>query len=256
MIYEIVEAPKSELATEEALRAALAQHKPEFTVENIESDESIWTVRLAADDDKPDFLKKKDDAPDEAADDAEDSADDSADEAEEGESDEGKGDEKGDKKHGDPVAEVKKVIDQLTTLFTDLGGKVDELQSAHDDKAQKLKDIQDTVGDEAGPGAGAPPGLEDIGPTPGKPAPGAPPMPSPGMDKRKPGVPGVPGGGLPAFTNYQVATHPGVDASGKRISLVAAANAMETDPDFEEYEVVGMTENADGTFSAKLKLKS
>lgn len=267
MIYEIVTVPKSDIATEEALRAALAEHKVGFAVENIKSDDSLWTVRLAADDDKPDFLKKKDEAPDESADSAEDATDDSADEAEEGEdgekSDKGEG-EKGDKK-GDPVKEVKTVIDQLTQLFTDLGGKVEELQSAHDEKAQKLKDIGDTVGGEGGPGGleGGPEGVEgmppagglpeDVGPTPGKPAgPPRPPMPSKGLDRRKPGLPA----GLPAFTNYQVATHPGVDDKGEKISLTAAAVEMEADPEFSNYEVVGMTENADGTFSAKLKLRS
>lgn len=261
MVYEIVTAPKSDVPTEEKLREALAQHKAGFTVENIDSDETTWTVRLA---ETPDFLKKKDDA-DDAPSESDESTEPDGDEETDDTDDDGDGDsdggddkgEKGDKKKGDPVAEVKAVIDQLTTLFTDLGGKVQDLQTAHDEKAQKLKDIGDTVGGEGGPGGGlegGPEGLGDVGPVPGGPKP---PMPSgKGLDGRKPGVPGPPGGGLPAFTNYQVATHPGVDDKGEKISLTAAAVEMESDPEFVNYEVVGMTENADGTFSAKLKLKA
>lgn len=253
MIYEIVSAPKSDLPTEEAVRAALAKEKPGLTVENITTEGNEWVVRLA--DGKPPWLDKEDsgDAPDESADSAD------ADSDSDSDSDsKDKGDKK-DKKKGDPVGEVKNVIDQLTTLFQDLGGKVQDLQAAHDEKEQKLKDIGDTVGDSAGGPGDLPPGLEGdgeaVGPTPGGPP--APPMPAKGLDKRKPGLPGAPGGGLPTFTHkYEVATHPGVDSEGKRISLTAAATALEADPDFVEYEVVGMTENADGTYSAKLKLRS
>lgn len=266
-VYEIVTAPKSELADEAALRKALAKHKAGYVVENINSDDDTWTVRLATKTaDKPDFLKEKSDSDDadssdsssDADSDSDDSSDSDSSDSDDSDSDDD-GDDKGDKK-GDPVKEVKNVIDQLTNLFQDLGGKVDELQAAHDDKAQKLKDISDTVGDAAGGEdgpPGLPPGLEGdgdaVGPTPGHPAP---PMPGPKMDKRKPPLPGAPGGGLPTFTHrYEVATHPGVDSDGNKISLTAAASAMETDPDFTEYEVVGMTENTDGTFSAKLRRK-
>lgn len=265
-VYEIVTASKSELATEEALRSALAKHKTGFVVENIKSDDDTWTVRLATKTaDKPDFLKEKGDSDDADSSDSPDDADSSSDDPSDSDSNDDSdsdSDSDGDgKKKGDPVGEVKKVIDQLTSLFTDLGGKVQDLQAAHDDKAQKLKDISDTVGPDGADGdgpPGLPPGLEGdgeaVGPTPGHPAP---PMPGPKMDKRKPPMPGMPGGGLPAFTHtYEVATHPGVNSEGKKISLTAAAVEMENDPDFAQYEVAGMTENADGTFSAKLKLRA
>lgn len=267
--YEIVTASKADAQTEELLRAALATHKPDYTIEQISSTGDFWEVRLvtgADDEKKPPFLDDADDSDDNSDDDTSDSkdeADDSKDD--DGDSDSDKKDKK-DKGSDDPVAEVKNVIQQLTDLFTDLGGKVEDLQAAHDEKADKLKDISDTVGDAVGKpdglgdlppgGPGLPPGLEDdpalVGPTPGKPAgPPRPPMPA-GPTRRKPGVPG---GGLPTFTNVQVAKHPGVDSDGKRISLLAAANELANEPEFAEYEVIGMVENSDGTYSAKLKRK-
>ncbi len=269
MIYEVVSAPKSALATEEALIAALKEAKPGFTVENITSDNEEWTVRLAAD--GPPFEKKDESDADSDSSDSDSSDSDASDESDSDSDSDSDGDsEDGDNEKGkndaNPAAEVKGIINQLTQLFTEMGGKVEELQAAHDEKSDKLKDIADTAGGGL-PGEGdmPPGGLEDmaeVGPTPGsggpKPPMGGPkpPMPSKGMDRRKPGLPGAPGGGLPAFTNFQVASHPGVDDKGEKISLTAAATALEADPDFENYEVIGMTENPDGSFSAKLKLKS
>jgi hypothetical protein len=267
-IYEIISASKSELKTEEELRAALAVHYAGAEVETIKENNKTWTIRLAADDeeddseDGPPFGKKEDGDSDSDSD----SSDSDKDSDDDGDNDGDKdGDKDGDGDGGkkDHAAEVKAVIDQLTDLFQDLGGKVDQLQAAHDEKADKLKDIGDTVGEDAGP----PPGMEadggpvgpGAGPAPGIGGPGGPPkpgLPGPGPDGRKRPVPPMPGGGLPTFTNYQVAKHPGVNEQGERISLVAAAAELEKDADFTAYEVVGMTENADGTYSAKLKLKA
>jgi len=255
MIFEIVSAPKSDLPTEEALIAALSREKKGFKVENIHSEGDNWVVRLAADDNLPPFMKKdeEDESKDEAdADDPDADSDDDSEDSKD-DTDDDKGGDKGDKPAKNPAAEVKGVIDQLTKLFTDLGGKVDELQAAHDEKADKLKDIGDTVGPDGHDGP--PPGdVADIGPTPGGPP--APPMPDKGFDGRKKPIPGSPGGGLPTFTNYQVATHPGVDVNGNKLTLVAASSALQEDPEFVNYDVVGVTENSDGTFSAKLKLKT
>jgi hypothetical protein len=263
-VYEIISASKSDLKTEEELRAALAVHYAGAEVETINEDNKTWTIRLAADDeegedDGPDFLKKKDEGPDSDSDSDSDS-DEKDEEDEDGDGDkDGDNDGDGDGAKKDHAAEVKAVIDQLTSLFQDLGGKVDSLQAAHDEKAQKLKDIDKTVGEDGEPPMG--PGPEEIGPTPGAgPAglggPPKPGLPGPGPDGRKRPAPPMPGGGLPAFTNYQVAKHPGVNAKGARITLVAAAAELENDEEFAAYEVVGMTENADGTYSAKLKLRT
>jgi len=268
MIYEILSASKSDLATEEALLAALKEAKPGFTVENIDSDDKEWTVRLAAD--GPPFEKKDEDDSSDDSDSSDSDSDSDSDSSDsdsdsDGDSDsDSDGDGDGEKSKKNPAGEVKRVIDMLTNLFTELGGHVEDLQSAHDEKDQKLKEIGDSVSEAVGgpeegmegmPGLG--PSLEDVGPTPGKPAgPPRPPMPSKGMDRRKPGLPGAPGGGLPTFTNFQVVNHPGVDDTGNKISLTAAAEVLEADPEFEQYEVVGMTENANGSFSAKLRLKT
>jgi hypothetical protein len=266
MGYEIVSAKKSKLTDEDKVRSALAQTRPNFVIENIEDRGDEWLVRLRTAD-VPPFLKKKDeDAGSDSSDsgisddsdagvsddDSDSSGDDTDDDSSSGDSSDSK-----DKKH-DPVKEVERIIGDLQGLLGELGGKTKELQDAHQEKEDKLKDIADTVG---GPGDEvAPPLPADIGPTP---TPKAPPA-GPGGALRPPRRPGVPSGGAPrpglptAFTKRrtEVVNHPGVDDKGQRITLLAAASALESDPEWSDYEVAGMTVNADGTFAAKLKLRS
>lgn len=263
-MFEIVSAKKSNLPDEAKVRSALAQTRPNFVIENIEDKGDEWLVRLRTAD-VPPFLKKKDE---DAGSDSSDSgasvdgdagvSDDDADSSGDDTGDDSSSDDSGDsknKKH-DPVKEVERIIGDLQNLLGELGGKTKELQDAHQEKEDKLKDIADTVG----PGDVAPPLPADIGPTPTPSAPAA----GPGGAPRPPRRPGVPSGGAPrpglptAFTKRrtEVVNHPGVDDKGQRITLLAAASALESDPEWSDYEVAGMTVNADGTFAAKLKLRS
>jgi hypothetical protein len=106
-----------------------------------------------------------------------------------------------------------------------------------------------------------PAGLEDLGAE----LDGAPPVPP--RPARRPGVPGGPAkrppagvkppGGPSVFTKKKTENlvHPGVDASGKGLTLLAAAQEIETLPEFGDYKIVSMRENPDGSFSATVQLK-
>lgn len=259
MAIEIVAAKKDKLADEDAVRVALSKMRPNKTIETItDKGENGWVIRLA---DKPPFLQdSEEESPDEEATESPD---------EEKTEDKAEGDDgdkpKGDKKDGgDPVKEVKGIIDQLNTLLGDLGGKTQELQDSHQEKQDKLDEISDTVGD-----GGGLPGLKDeaplppdVGPTPGGP-PGAG-LPPAGGPPRPPARPGVPSGKRPlptgpsAFSKRrtEIVRHAGVDEkTGDPVSLLEAANALETDAEWSDYKIVGMTENQDGSFSAKLRLR-
>jgi hypothetical protein len=262
-MIEIIKAPKSEHKTEEALRQALATARPEQRIEAIRSIGQEWFIRLADDDDdsddKPDFLKGKGD------DDAE-----KGEEKPDGDS-EDKGEELGESVEDakqDLVKELNDVIQQATQVLEQMGEKAQEVADDAKEKDDKIKEIHDTVKDHVAPGGeGLPPeGLPpegmppaDVGPVPGGPPPGGRPAPRgaprpPAQKKRPIGPPS----GVSAFggRRTEIVTHSGTDENGTRISLLAAANALAEDPDFAGYELVGMTANADGTYSAKLKLQS
>jgi len=264
MLYEIHTATKDH--SEADVRAGAVETFPGWTVESIKDNGDEWLVRIVADGDKPPFLDDaKDDAPtddapdDDAADDAADDADDKSDDTKDDDSKD-KGDKDKDEKGGDVAAELKDLLTQLQDVIKQVNDKAGDAVSEVEDHRDKLDKAKDALGDDA------PAGLDDLpGDGPGADGPPAPPLPGgakpkPGMPAGPksvvPGRPGVPGGGgpgLPTFTNVEVATHPGVDETGARISLLAAAQSLESDPDFAEYEVVGMVENADGSYSAKLK---
>lgn len=281
----ILSAEKKANETTEQVTALLENAYPDWRVENVIESNGEWQARLVQDKistskrkvvaDAPPWLKKKDDGgSDDSDSDSDDSSSDDADDddsSEDDSSEEDKGDDKGSdgkekgKGKGDPVKEVQKVIDELTSLLTDLGGKTQELQNAHDEKADKLKDIADTVGPDSD-GPGPLPGLDDLGPdgpggakTPGEigPTPGGGPAGIPPIPKR----PGVPTGDAPmpgrpsAFGHRtEIAHHSGFDPSGNRISLVAAATQLEADPAFKAYEVVDIKEE-NGQYIAKLQVK-
>lgn len=267
--FRIITATKKASDTVDTVEALLAEAYPDWRVENLVEENGEWKARIVQAAEPPAFLKeKKDESSDSAeSDDSSDSeSDESGDESEDESDSEDEGDSKGksDKKKGDPVAEVKKIMDELQGLLSDLGGKTQELQDAHQEKADKLKDISDTVGDDGGMPApdGPPRGLgpdaemspDEIGPTPKA-------GPIPPVPKR----PGVPSGGAPvpgrpsAFSgrkrNTEIATHPGVDREGKRISLTAAMAELEADPQFKDYVVV-QTREENGRYVAKLKLRN
>jgi hypothetical protein len=244
-----------------------------------------WDVRLA---DLPPFMKKDEEGEDSGGDDApkEESGDDKEEAPKSEKKDDGeeKSDSKGESK-SDSLGELKSLISDLQSQVEKVLSVAEQVSSDAESKQQKMEEIHDSVkdhvkgekgGEGEAPAAPVPPsdappaaGLEDIpGPPPG--GPGAGPKP-PAAGPKVPGAPGgrgMPGGkpqrpvrppsGVPVFTKNQseVITHPGVDAEGNKITLVAAAAAIEADEEWADYEVAGMTENHDGTFSAKLKLKS
>ena len=103
-------------------------------------------------------------------------------------------------------------------------------------------------------------GLDDMpldSPVPGGPpkpptAPSRPPVPT-APKKRPP----VPGGGINTFTKrkVEVVTHPGTDHTGAKVSMLVAARELEATDQWTDYEIMSMTQNVDGSFSAKLRLK-
>jgi hypothetical protein len=263
-VYEIHAASKDH--SEDEIRAGATAAFAGWTVEAIKDAGDEWQVRLVKNaDDKPPFLQeKKDDAPaDDMPDDVDDAVD--SDAADDGESDKGDSKDKGDKPKGDVVSELKDLMGQLQDVIKQVSDKAGEAVSETEEHRDKLDKAKDALGEEGGlPGLDDVPGLGDDAPAPplpggAKPAgPGGKKPPFGGPKSVVPGRPGIPSGGgpgLPTFTNVEVATHPGVDEKGARISLLAAAQSLESDPDFSDYEVVGMIENADGSYSAKLKKK-
>lgn len=255
-------------------------------VQMIRDADTEWEVRLA---DLPPFMKKdeeSEEAPKDAPEDAP-KDDDSDDEPKaEKKDDDSKGEksEKGESK-GDSLGELKSLIQELQSQVEKVVSVAESVSADAESKQQKMEEIHDSVKDHvdgnkdkgelgdvpAPPVPGDAAGLEDVpaGPPMGGPPAGGPPKP-PGAPKA-PGAPGgrgAPGGkpqrpvrppsGVPVFTKNQseVIKHDGVDADGNRISLVAAAAAIEADEEWSDYEVTGMTENRDGTFSARLTLKS
>lgn len=272
MLYEIHTASKDQ--TEDEVRAGAATTFPEWKIEGVRDAGDEWLVRIYKDSDgKPPFL---DDAAEDENEPPEGSPEDEAEDKAEGEPEDSKADKKdeakdkgkGEKGKGDVVGELKDLMQQLQDVIKQVSDKAGDAVAETEEHRQKLDEAKDALGDDAGPAGELPPplpgdakGLDDIGPTPGGPpvGPGAKKPPFGGPKSVIPGRPGVPGGGgpgLPAFThNTEVAQHPGVDDKGARISLLAAAQDLEADPDFADYEVIGMIENPDGSYSAKLKKK-
>jgi hypothetical protein len=276
-MYQILSAKTKDL-TEDALRERVAEVYPEWELEALEEKNDTWMVRLQKKADFPfDKKDKADDAEDTAdeakdtadeaddkADEAEDKADDAKDEDGDSDVDASDGIDEGEAK--DLVGELTALQDQLNSLVTELGGKAQEVADDAAAKDEKIKDIADSVAEVAPPGLDGPAGLTDetLGDAPAMP--GGPGMGGPGRGAPKP--PAVPGrkrppagvrapGGPSVFTNRktEVVTHPGRDAKGGRISIVAAARELEAQTEFKNYEVISMTTNPDGTFSAKLRAK-
>jgi hypothetical protein len=279
--FRILSAEKKAGETLEQVEQLLAQAYPDWRIENIVEVDGEWQARLVQDrisksqrqvvaGDPPPFLKKKDEADDDSSDSSDsDSSDDSdSDDSEDDEMDSDKEDksdssDKKEKGKTDPVAEVKKIMDELQGLLSDLGGKAQEMQDAHDDKAQKLKDIADTVGDDGGMPEGVPSHDGPVPPGAVGPHPGGPPMAPPPSDiPPVPRRPGVPSGRMPvpgrpsAFASErrtEIAYHSGLDHAGQPITIEAARHQLESDPDFKEYQVVDIRQGNDGRYVAKLQ---
>lgn len=270
MAIEIVAAKKEKLADENAVREALAKLRPEKNIESVSDKGDSWLVRLA---DKPPFLEDKD-APSDPDGDGDDDSSPETDTDDDGGSE--KSDKKpfgdkedGDKPKGDVASELKDLIGQLQDVLKQVTDKAGDAVSEVEEHRDKLDKAKDALGEGEGPIPG------DIGPTPGGPAggPGVESVPAPGGLPGGPGAkpavprrPGVPTGRGPAgmrpgapttFSKRQteIVTHAGVNDSGQALTLLEAANALESDPEWGDYKIVGMTENRDGSFSAKLRLR-
>lgn len=257
-MYEFVKAPKSEI-DRAGIRQSLAAARPDKRVEAIKDEGDHWLVRLVAAD-APPFVKKEEDA---SSDDAPKDEDEPKDEAKDDDADDDKeeGEDKGDSKddgEGDALGKLKTLVQEIQGLFDELVNSSGEVTQKADEKDKALQDAHETIKQHL-PGDSAP-GAEEIGPVPGGPElegldgpkpPKAAPVPG-GKKKR----PGLAPGGVSTFTHRRtfVATHEGVDENGERISMVAAAAQLESDPQFENYEVVGIKEE-DGKYVAKLELR-
>lgn len=270
MEYEILTASKDH--SEDAVRKGIATTRPDLTIEDLKLVDNKWHIMATVKEgEKPPFLQDapSDDAPAEGSPEeeatetpdeekAEDKKDDKSDSKDKGKD--------GDKPSGDVVSELKDLMTQLQDVIKQVSDKAGDAVAETEEHRKKLDEAKDALGDgEGGPGplgdAPAPPMPDEAGLGDGPPGlPKGPPVPrgprAPGARPR-PGRPGVPGGGpgIQPFTHVEVAEHPGTNEKGERISLVAAAADLESDPEFAEYEVVGMVENSDGTYSAKLKKK-
>lgn len=275
MLYEILSTSTDH--SEDAVREGIANTRPDWTLEDLKLVNDEWLIQVSKKEaDGNPFAEE--DSSDDAKEAPEGTPEDDAEDKAEGEPEDSKGDkkdekgEKGDKPKGDVASELKDLMGQLQDIIKQVSDKAGDAVSEVEDHRDKLDKAKDALGEGEGEGL---PGLGDEAPAPPIPGDAAelgggakPPMPPkrPGVPggggRPRPGIPGRPGApagggpGIPTFTNVEVATHPGVDKEGNRISLVAAASVLEADPEFTEYEVIGMVENTDGTYSAKLKKKS
>ncbi len=277
-MIEILSASKE--YDESAIRAGIVAARPGFKIEAIVDNGDEWLVRISdgnpfaevEDEEKP---KKSEDKKDKAQ------KSESADSDDSEKSDDDDGESKGKKKDGPSVDDLHKLVSDLQATMDELVQKAQDVASDADDKQNKMEEIHDSVkehvnkgdkgkgllGDDEAMPAVVPEdsvGLEDVGPIPGggAPSPGGPPSgpvgPSrPSMPGKKKGPGGPAGGGAPIspFSNVQVATHPGVNASGQKITMLAAGQALTSDPEFKDMEIVGITQNRDGSYSAKLQRK-
>lgn len=278
--YEILTASKEH--DEDAVRAGLASERPDFRIEAIVDAGNEWSIRLVKDadsddddDDKPAFLKEKKEDGEEGETKSEKSDD--------SEESDGEKSEKGESKEdGSSVDKLKGLMDQLQQTVKEVVDHATQVADEAQSKQDKMEEIHDSVKEHVNDGEGKGEGLEDL-PAPPVPAdaesledvpapgatpagPGAPKAPRapkrPGMPTGKPPArrPGVPGGGIPTFTNVEVANHPGVDAEGNKMSFSQVLAALETqveeDEDLKGFEIAGLVLNRDGSFSAKLAKKS
>lgn len=278
-MYTVVAANKK--YSEDEIRDRLATVYPEWEVEAAEFNEDLgWTIRLYKSAEFP-FEKDKEDSDDDTSDSEDSAADSSSDSKEDSDDDDEPSDDKDsdeldstedleDAKQ-DLVKELNDVIQQAQKTLEDLGSKAQEVADDASAKDDKIKEIADTVNDLGASPADElgdmPLGDEPLGSPMDEPmTPGAPgmdptkrkrPAPRPPASRKRPPS-GVRPPGINAFTKRQteVVTHPGTDHLGKRISILAAAQALENSDEFKDYEIVSMTTNHDGTFSAKLKIKN
>jgi hypothetical protein len=271
-MIEILTASKEH--SEDAVRAGLAESRPGFRIEALELVGDEWNIRISDEGGFP--FKKKDEDSDsseksEKPKDSEKDDDDSDDDDKKDSDSEDKGEKKDD---NSSVEKLRSLVEELQQKVEEVVNNAAEVAEDADGKQQKMEEIHDSVkehvkgegdgegelpkGDELAPLPEDGVGLEDIGPTPGAPAPGGPPKggPKPPMPPAGPGAKRRPPMGAPGVSTFGravVANHPGVDEKGEKIELLAAALQIADDPEFAELELVGMVKNRDGSFSAKLQ---
>jgi hypothetical protein len=266
MQYEIVKVLKTDAETEAIVTAGVKAARPTQYIQNVLENEDHWLVRLA----EFPFEKKddegSDDAPEAPADDAGDKEDDAEEKPEESESDDdGEKKDKKDNKsdgEGDALGKLKSLVGEIQSLFDELTNSTQEVADKADEQAGAVEEIGGLLDKHRGPkdeglGLGDDLGAElgDVGPVPGGgPVPSVPtgPKPAKGLDKRKPGAPGI-----STFTHreFEYATHPGVDAEGNKISIIAAAMELANSDELKAFEVEALKADTDGKYVAKLKRK-
>ena len=270
--FLVVYTAKADGVDQAAVKKAALEQYEGYYVRLIEEKDEEFEVHLAKLADRvssrkreaaPPPFEKKDDAADDPEEDAESPEEEAAEDDGEKPDDDADSKDKGDKPKGDkgkdPAKEVERIINDLTGLFTELGGQVSDLKALHDEKDQKLKDITDVAApdgaakmDEVPPMADVPDAAE-VGPTPGGPPTGAPPIP---------GKPPVPSGkspigprGLPtSFTRTQIVDHPIKDDDGE-YSVADVEAAVKADERFANYIVEEVKRDSENNvFKAKLVL--
>lgn len=265
MQYEIVKVLKTDAETEAIVTAGVKAARPTQYIQNVLENEDHWLVRLA----EFPFEKKDEESSDEAPSDdpteeekpEEESSDDSDDKADD------KDGEKKDKKDnksdgdGDALGKLKSLVGEIQSLFDELTNSTQEVSDKADEQASAVEEIGGLLDVHRGPKSDAAELPGDIGPVPGggdvglgggvPPVPTGP-KPAKGLDKRKPGAPGI-----NTFTHneYEYATHPGVDENGEKMTIMAAALELANSDELKEFEVEALKADTDGQYVAKLKRK-
>jgi hypothetical protein len=283
MVFEIVEAPKQKGQSKASAVAELRKARPGFRVVTFVEAGNVWKAELqerkSTSTREAEFPFEKDeeskDAPKaEESDDSDDDDDDDDEAKSEEKSDDDDGEEKGDDKEmsqEDALGRLKSLVGEIQGLFDELGGKAEEVASDADEKQKKLDEAHKVLSPDASPGGEGPvPGMGGGPEAPESlPAPGGKPPVGPGgagpaavgpaAGPRQRKTPRRPAPMAPsAFSNLrrrtEIANHPGVDENGNRITLTAAASALEAEM-FKDYEVVSIKHDGDNIV-AKLVLKS
>lgn len=274
-MYQIVAAQSK--YSEEEVRDRLSTVYPDWDIEGMDLSDRGWLVRLKKNAEFPFDEDEKDDSDSDSPKDSEDSDDsdskddsDSEDKPKDAEDDSdddsdidvSDGLDEGEAK--DLVGQLNELQGQLNKLVEELGGKAQEVAEDAKAKDDKIKEIADSVNEVAPKDEmlGDMAGLDDVGlgaELPGGAAKGGPPRPPrgprpPAAPKKRPPVPG---GGINTFTKrkVEILTHPGTDHTGAKISMLVAAREIEAVDQWKDYEIMSMTQNVDGSFSAKLRLK-
>lgn len=263
-MYEIVETPKQEGQTKAQVVAALRKERPGFRIVAVtqgqdEDGNDVWLAeieqRVSSSKREAEFpFEKKDEKEAPKSEDSDDDDDEDSDDDDDDDDSE-ESDEKGEKKEGDPLGRLKELVSEIQGLFDDLAGHADEVATDADEKQKKVDEVHKLVDEHA-----SEPNPAAVGPTPGGPDSALPPesMPQPGGKPPAPGAPRkrrpAPAGPTAFSRRTEIAKTAGVDEEGNRISLSAAALALEAQDEWADYEVTDIRHQGD-IIIAKMQLR-